>query len=333
MVDSSPSEAQPRTPVRAVDALRNGLDRLENLVGIIQRRDAAEIREIPGLLDQSLDLLTQLKTGGGQWNAEEARLRTIHAQLDRQAGIVVKKLGGSAGFAAQRAQFPEPPDPEARWWWYLDELVTARRRALLRKIAIGVGVVAVLLIVAALVYQRFFAPDPATLARYQHQSNAETLADHGDLAGALAEIELGLDFGPTDPTLLALKAAIQDTLGDLPASEETLAALQAAVEQDAERYSVALGQAYLRLGNPDRTIQEIEALLAVQPDSAYAYYVLATAQETKGDSFSAIESYSTAANLAAEANDTQLEAMARMAMAYANQHILMPSMGTATPTP
>jgi tetratricopeptide (TPR) repeat protein len=333
MADSTPSQAQARPPVRAVDALREGLDRLENLVGIIPRREAAELREIPALLDQVRDLFAQLQASGGQWSAEEARLRTIHAQLDRQAGVVVKKLGGGAAFAAERARLPEPPDAEARWWWYLDERVAARRRALLKKIAIGVGVAAVLLIAAVVIYQRFFAPDPATLARYEHESNAEALAMEGDLEGALAEIELGLAYDAADPTLLGLKVAILDTQGDSDAAEEARAALMAAVEQDQEKSAVALGQAYLRLGNPNRAVEELNNLLAVMPDSAYAYYLLGTSQEALGDSFSAVQDYLRAADLAAQAGDNQLEAMARMAMAYANQRMMLPDMGTPTPTP
>ncbi len=332
MADSTPSQAQAYPPVRAVDALRIRLDRLENLVGIVQRRDAAEILEIPVLLDQVRDLFAQLQASGGQWNAEEARLRTIHAQLDRQAGVVIKKLGRAA-FAAERARLPEPPDAEARWWWYLDDLVAARRRALLRKIAIGVGVAAVLLIAAVVIYQRFFAPDPATLARYEHESNAEALAMEGDLEGALAEIELGLAYDAADPTLLGLRAAILDIQGDSTAAEEARAALLAAVEQNQEKSAVALGQAYLRLGDPNRAVEVLNNLLAVMPDSAYAYYLLGTSQEALGDSFSAVQDYSRAADLAAQAGDNQLEAMARMAMAYANQRMMLPDMGTLTPTP
>jgi cytochrome c-type biogenesis protein CcmH/NrfG len=174
------------------------------------------------------------------------------------------------------------------------------------------GVVAVLLALVAL-YQRFLAPDAATLARIRQQQAAESLAMQGDAAGALEKVEQALVSSPRDPYLLVFKGTLQQELGQDPAAEQAFETAQA-VLGDRVAFLLARGETYLLLRRAPAALADARAAVELNPQTAAGYMLLGRAYEITEDYPQAIFAYQQASMLAEEQGDFQTSAAARVAM-------------------
>jgi len=320
-----------RPAARPSDELRQILDRLDNLVSILKRREADEILEIPALFERADALLGRLKSRSKEFQAEEARLRALLGQFDKRDRAFVRKLG-MARVAALR---PEPALPEDHWWWYMDEVVAARNRARLRRTLISVAIAAVVLIAAVFIYQQFFAPDPTVVAAYGYRGRAEDLAFSGEYQDALTQVDEGLTLIPEDPEMLVLRGAIQAALGESDAAQTTYAEVQAILDKQErpEDFLFLRAQTYIRIDETQLAIDDMQAALEANPESPEAYYLLAAAQDSSNQVQEAYNNYSMAAQYASLNGNVQLEALARMQLANLTNRLMMPSSPPNTTTP
>ncbi len=314
-------EAERNKPLTLSDQMRDLFDRLEVEIGMLGRSTAAEALQIPALLDEATDMLHVLLEKGGALQGEEARLATLSGRLERKASAFMKAIGGAEALAAARTAAGNPP--AERWWWHMEQVVARQQQAMFRRLvryaAIGVAV----LIALFLIYQQFFAPDPAVSAKLQHLTNAEAAAQEQDYQGALAEVELALTAIPDAAESLVLRGVLRLIEGDEAAATADFGAAKTALGDQADDLPLLRAQTYLRIGLPQDALRELEAALAETPDSAVGYYLQGIAYQALNHLESAVASFEQAADLANASGNSQIEAMARVQMAQVMQSMMM----------
>jgi tetratricopeptide (TPR) repeat protein len=304
-------------PLTRTDELRDQLEELESMIGRLSYSLGKEALSIPALFDVVSVSLDSFHAEGQSLRAEEARLQTASARFSGKANVFLREIGGSR--VLQDARRVRQPDPE-QWWWYVDELVTGRRRRRLRRLLqLGAGVVLVL-VVLAILYQRFLAPDPATRERLRRQTNAENLALQGDVAGALGEVDGALAIAPDDANLLALKGVLHQVLGQDVFADEAYAAAEQAYA-DAESFLLARARAYLLLDQAEAALVDAQAVVELNPESAAGYMLMGRAYERLEDYLEAVLAYEQASTLAEELGDFQLAGTARINVGMLMQHL------------
>jgi len=308
-------------PLTRADELRCQLSELEAKIGRLGHDMGKEALAILPLFDRVSATLASFQVDGQSMRAEMARLETVSAELRRKAGTFLREIGGPGPLQeARRARQPDPAD----WWWFLDQLVSERRWVRRRLLLRWAAALAVALVLLFVLYQRYLAPDPATLARLRHQRNAESLVSTGDLAGALGEVEQALALAPDDPSLLIFKGGLQQQLGRTDLAEDTFAAAEAA-SANREEFLLARGHMYLFLQQMPAAAEDAGALLILNPGSAAGYMLLAQVNEQLGDYREAILAYQQAAALADAQGDARLAATARISMGLLMQRMPLES--------
>jgi tetratricopeptide (TPR) repeat protein len=295
-------------------------------LGKLKYGDREDAEAILHLLDQAEATLNTMKEKGVKLPAEEVRFESLGSQLESKQARLLQKLGGAKALSALR----EARDPDAaKWWWYLDHKIASERRARWRRIGTWsvLGLIAFALLVFG--YERFLAPDPAVRRAYGHQKNAETLAEQGDYAEALAEVNRALAETPEEPYLLTIQGVCHQMLGETEAAEESFAAAQAAYESQ-ELFLRVRAQVYLRINRPDELEADANALLALEPDSPHAHFYLGLVNEVRQDYQTAQSHYEKASELAQAADETELHVMANMQLSQVMNK--MASAPTLTPT-
>jgi hypothetical protein len=91
--------------------------------------------------------------------------------------------------------------------------------------------------------------------------------------------------------------------------------------------------AYLRVGDIEAASADAEEAIAKHPESGWPYTVRANVAVERGDFLEASDALEEAANLAAAAGDTQLEAYARTQRAMVLQLSASQPMGSGTEEP
>ena len=322
-------KSQRRAAHTSADALRETLNQLEIQLGKLKYGAREDAKEILHLFDQAEAALHTLEEKGVQMPAEEVRFESLCSQLENRQARLLKKLGGGKALSDLReARDPHDLD-EAHWWWRLDHKIASERRARWRRIAMwGVlGLIAFALL--AFGYERFLAPDPAVRRAYGHQRNAEMLAEQGDYAEALAEVNLALAETPDKPYLLTLQGVCHQMLGETEAAEESFAAAQAAYDSP-ELFLRVRAQVYLQINRPDELEADANALLALEPDSPHAHFYLGLVNEVRKDYQAAQSHYEKASELAQAADETELHVMASMQLSQVMNKLA--SAPTLTPT-
>lgn len=320
-------EAERHHPLTDSDLLREALNKLENQLGVLGRTEADEAIEIPSLLDEAAFLIDSLRAKGSPLQAEEVRMRTILAKLERNAPKYLSTVG------ADRLAKARPEDvPDNHWWWYADRKVAEQRRAAfsrsLRLAAVVVGVVVVL----AILYQAFLAPDPMVTERMRRMNNAELLVDEGDIPAALEQVHLAQTAIPDYPYTIIVEAVYHEALGDSDRADQLFSTAKALSENDDE-FLIQRAEAYLRAYNPEAAIEDAHVLIERDPDSATGYYIRGLAEQALNQLDAAYNSFQRAAELADEANDTRLSGVARVQMAYLAQQSMTIPATQLTPTP
>ncbi len=303
------------------DQLRLRIDHAEKILRF-DTPDAA--RDLLATLHEAHRMADQLQRESPQIDLrpERARLSGLDDRALRNAKSLVKALGGMAAFEQFRQQFDAQPDDR---WWQLDaKIALDRRRLLQRLLTVGVALAA-LGVVVFLARDVLFPYNPVSDA----VSNAGARFDAGDLPAALAEIEAGLNAAPDSMELLAWKGILLRLMGNTDASEQAFNQARQYARDEVDFY-LTRAQAYIRVGRYDDVIADADVVLAIAPNSADAYYLRATGYEGKGDVYQAMLNVDRAAQLAQEAGNDALYALARYRYAMLMQANILP---TAAPTP
>lgn len=305
----------------SADELRLRIDHAEKILRF-DTSDAA--RDLLATLHQAHRMADQLErdSPGIDLRPERARLSGLDDRVLRNAKSLVKALGGMAAFEQFRRQFDAKPDD---LWWQLDARIALDRRRLLQRLVTTGVVLAVLGVIVFLARDFLFPYNPVSEA----VSNAGVSLDAGDLPAALAEIESGLVAAPDSAELLVWKGILLKLMGDEQGSEQAFEASRRYARNETEFYLLR-GQTYIRIGRYDDVIADADAVLAIDPDSAEAYYLRATGYEGKGNVFQAMMDVDQSAQLAQDAGNDALYALARYRYAMLMQAGIVP---TAAPTP
>ncbi|MDX9954347.1 MAG: hypothetical protein RBT75_09640 [Anaerolineae bacterium] len=303
-----------KAPATPAEALRVLLETLEQRVGSLARADTAAALEIPALFDQAAALLAQLQARGVELPAEQGRFESLSAQYRGKAALFLKRIGGAAVLAEQRAaRQPEP----AAWWWSVDLALAAQRKAALRRQLRWASGALALLALAGLIYTRFFAPTPVERALYRYQFTAADLAGAGEVAAALEQVEQALALDPGNPEFLTMKGVFLEALAD-PAAEAAHRAAEQA-HGDSESYLIMRGQLEVQLERWEAVQGTAEALLATRADSAFAYLYRGMAEEALGNPAQARADYERAGELAQAQQLHEIYVTARTLLANSMQ--------------
>ena len=290
------------------------LDRLEVLAGKIGMNSADQSIELLCGLDAARERINRLE-GTTSRKVVESQFADITARLRSEPANFLKDLGGAPVLDSLRQQ--RQPSQQ-NWWWYLDQQQAQTRKSGLRKLGFSLVGITVGVLLAALVYNLFLAPDPATVARYQAENAARDFMTAGQLDEALAEVETGLVAVPGDPSLLVLKGVILEQRGQEQLAQQVLlVAKQHAGSR--EEFFQMLGQAYLMVSRYEDALTAADDMLKENPQSAQAYLLIGQVQEVQRQYSKAFDSYTRAYDLADAQEQTQLAGLARVKMAMVLQ--------------
>ena len=283
------------------DALRAMIAECEKLLATVSTANAA------ALMEHATDahaLLDKLERAGSDTRSEQSRLDTIDERIVKNAKRIVSASGGTLAFIALRQRLAVGDASNERWW-RLDDVLAEQRTAQIRKLAIAGAVVIVLGIAAYLARGVLFPPDPVGDALVA----AQRALGQNDTATALSAIDAGLTIVPTNTQLLVWRGAVLELRGD-PTAVDMFA--QARARAGDKTFLLERAQADLVLGNNDRPIADLTALIVIDPNAPEAYFLRATAFENKRQFDRAMADLETAADTAQRAGNDTLYATARV---------------------
>jgi len=307
-----------------LDRLRSLLDKADARIGSLETASPDQALELLRMLDDIESIHADLAAMGVDMRAEDTRLETVRLTLQRKAGLVLRLLRPHGGIAELREKYRAS---EQRWWWYLDHYEAEQRKRAVRGLMVGVGVIIAIIAFIAILFQTVLRPNPEAVARLNYTQQAQTAVQRGDLNEALHILDQAVTEFPNDGEILIWRGVVLSLLGRQADAQKSFAAARRAYPDEAS-YLVERSNIRLQAGDADGALADAQAAIVADPTSAQAYLMLGGAQEVKGQYQAALQSYSTAANLAAASNNTQLEAIAKIRMAT-----LMQVAPLALPTP
>lgn len=303
------------------DEVRSVLSDCEQALGSLPGSGGRALAILHGL-DRLHDLLPELETRGMDLRSERTRLANLEAELLRLAAALVRELRAVGGLSTARQAVPVD---RTRWWWYLDEHAGQQRWSQARRVLLGAGVAAAVLLVLALVYQRFMAPDPVVVRSLELRSQGETLAQAGDYNAALAKLEEAQALVPSDGELFVWRGVLAALAGEpTRASELFDAAVPLFDGQSA--FLIARAQTYLQLQDADGALADAAAVLKGDPESPEGLLVQAGALEAKGLDGQAVDSFEAASRYAEQRGMDELSAVARFRMGLLLQRAGIPQL-------
>ena len=305
------------------------LDRLEILVGRIGFNSPEQARDLLVGLDEVFGRLEQ-------WGDTPARKTTqVHfdallARLRKDAAQFVRDLGGATRLVDLRAGVNPPRTAE---WWYLDELLAARRKAAIRRAGFTLAGVVLALVLLGVIYEAFIAPPPEVTARYRLENSARTLMMDQNWQAALGEVDAALQIAPDDPTLHVLKGVILENSGQGELAEASFTEAKKYMPGEVE-FLLVRAQAYENSGQSEAAMADAQEAVRLDPQSAQGYLVIGGIHESNRRFRDALAAYDQAFQAADAQGQTELAAIARtrtaMVMQVINQGVDIP---TNTPEP
>ncbi len=298
------------------DELRELILACEKMLASLSVGNARELLEQASEAQHLLDTLAQV---GSDVRAEQSRLDTIQERIVKQARPIVAGVGGIQAFASLRDHAGYRTTER---WWRLDDVLAERRTARLKQLGIIVAAIALIGIMGYAFRGVLFPPDPVGDA----VNAAQRALQQGDLVVALQAIDLGLGQMPTSTTLLVWQGNVRELRKDPNAASSFD---KARATTDEARFLMEHSQADLMFGNYDRVITSTSALIAQSPNAAEAYFVRASAYESKNDTDRALADLEKASEVAQLIGNDTLYATARIRIGT----LMQSSLARATAAP
>jgi len=294
--------------------LRSHLQSLEDDAFALAKQDKAVVLDYLTRMDAAQSLFDELDTKGGpDLTPESLRFTTLQERLQKKAPQLLDRLDGSSALQAVR---PAGAAPDRASWWFFDREVARRRAGLAKRIAIIGGAVLILVLIVVILFNTILKPDPATMLRTQKfQAAMELASTERDYLAALAQIEEALDTLPDDPELLVFKGVL---LAELNRSDEAEPLFERVSNLDLEPefLPLARGQILLQLGRADAALEAGQQAVALNPDSAEAWFLTGRAHTVLEQIDLAYEALSKAADLAFEQGNDTLYAIIKINLGY-----------------
>jgi tetratricopeptide (TPR) repeat protein len=261
--------------------------------------------------------------------AEKAQFEYIQKSLDKISRSLIKDLGGIYELLSLR----EVRKPEVNYsWWYLDKTIERKKQMAIRSILLSLTIIAMIFIALVIAFNTILKPDPAVVARYNHQLSAEEFLAKNDLNQALVEVNAGMASGGSDAMLSTMRGVIEALTG----KDEEAAADYADAEKIAGARNAFLemrAETWLRIGRLDDAMMDTQEIIRNDPESAQGYYFYAKALEMRQDNSAALINYQKASELADKQGKIELNATIRMSMAVLMQSVPANITDSRTPTP
>lgn len=314
-------KTQTQKPKTRVEALRALLKDLESHIGRLSELSPEAALEIPRLFDAVDDLMSELQQRGTHLSSEIGQLKTLSARFNKVRADFIRKIGGPQALGQVRRERKPSQD---RWWWFVDHSLAEENKQKTIRLLRVFGLAVILLLAAALVYNRFFAPDPVFQASFGHQQEAENALLEGNPQTALEEVQRALTYTPEEPGLYVLQGVIQEVLGQEQNARDSYDAALDLYDQPDYFYNQRT-ILYLMIGEPQWALEDTWTALEINPDSAITYLHQGQAYENLGEIENAIQSYEKADALAQQTDNAQLQAIIRINLSNVYQRISLPT--------
>jgi tetratricopeptide (TPR) repeat protein len=257
------------------------------------------------------------------------QIDAILARLQNEANTFLRDLGGKEALRRLRVERTPPAENS---WWFLDEWLAQRRRESTRKNLRSLGITAMVLVILAVLYQAFLAPDPALLAQLRHEQSSRDALMTGNFAEALAQVEQAEQYDPQNVELLVLKGVILQLSGKTEQAGPVFNQAEQAAESR-EYFLLTRGQTYLMAGDLDAAMADVDMVLAENPQSPSGYLLVAQVYENQGEYLRAYDSYQQSSSLANAQEQPEIAALARTRLAYLVQIMNSPMLELTVPPP
>jgi len=307
-------QAVPRRPLTRVDEIREALSRIEDRVRRLPDPSVDGV-DLLALLDSTDGQLRDLETANANVGAERARLESTWLTLQSRADPFLRQVGPT--LADERSRRDEATLGP---WWFLDVTQARSRNRRLARAALGALAFVALLGATWLAYQLLLAPPPEVQQALEHIAGGETLAERGDLVGALAEFETAASLIPADPEPLVWLGVLHQVSGNDSSAREAFAAARN-LELEEWEFLFQRGMIRLQLGELEAAGEDAQAAVQAAPNWAYGYYLRASTAETAGDVYAAVEDYRLASDLASETGELELAAAAQVQLGLLIQYL------------
>ncbi len=314
-------KTQTHKPETRVESLRAIIKNLEKQISGLSEISPDDALEIPRLFDEADDLLNDLQSRGTNLSSELSQVKTLFAQFNKVMRDFIRKIGGPQKMVKAREEMKPSED---RWWWFVDNSLAEDNKRKTIHLLRNFGLMVVLLLIAALVYNQFFAPDPAIQSSYGHHQEAENALIEGDLQLALQEVQSAITYTPKEPDLFVLQGIILETLGQENEARVSYDTAHSLYEQPEHFYNQRT-ILYLMLDEPQLALEDCQKAIEINPDSAISYLYQGQAYEKLGDIENAIQNYEKADELARQTDNPQLQAFIRINLTNTYQSIFLPT--------
>lgn len=322
------SKTQTKIPPTRAAKFRETLKALETRVAKLAETRPEAALEILPLFDQIMQDINDLQELGMNLSSEMGQYETILAQFKKKRALFIRRIGGSE--VLEDARVKHQPSEE-HWWWYVDQSLSLENRQRTIRWLRTVGIAALALLILTLLYQKFLAPDPAVRASYGHSQRAENALISGDFETALLEVQNAVALTPDQPELYVIQGVIQQNLDQ---SEEAQQSFDTARQKYGanDLFYNERAMLYLMMGDIQLAMEDAQAALETNPESAFSYLYLAQAYELQGNIPKAIENYEKADEIAQKTGNAQLQAIIRVSLSNAYQTISFPTPEAAEET-
>jgi tetratricopeptide (TPR) repeat protein len=281
------------------DRLRAQIDEAERLSA---RLTAGNSRDAVLAVHRAEQMIAALGASGPDLRGERTRIDALHNVLTRNAGRIVKALGGPLGFQRLRRE----SRGEIAWpVWQLDRRVHEIRRRRLRLTGVTVAVVLAVGLGAYLARDILLPPDPVGDAL----SQARAAYADGDSERAITALDLGLTQAPTSTQLLIWKGVLLEGEGDPGAALQFERARTVAPQT---QFLFERAMVYVELQDADAVLTDANAMIAQQPEMPEGYFVRASGYELKENLPAALADLEKAAALADAQGNAPLYAAAKV---------------------
>lgn len=292
------------------DELRELLNTLEDRGPSLKVLNSTKALILLRDLDIVSDLFAQLEATGLNLLSEQSRFKAIQSHFKRNAALILKALGGPEALDEFR---PSPPPSRERWWWYSHELVAAQQRRLAKQIATTVLVIVGMIGAIVLIFNTVLAPSPEAVARVEAENESMAAFEVGDYELAIAEVEEGLAVVPDDPTLLIIRGAFLEFLGN---DNEAAQSLETARNNlnDPTTFHLTLAETYMKIGQYIKAEDEARASIELDNTISSTWLILAQSLEGQGRLDEAVEAYEQAGDIALANGDSEIVVLVRLAL-------------------
>lgn len=291
------------------DELRELLTKLEQRQFKLQAMTSTQALILLRELDQLDTLFEELEATGLSLLPEQGRFKSLESRLRQNAAPLLRALGGPEALAEHRPEHA----PVDRWWWTIDELVAARRKRTLKRIALGVSILALLLGGLIIAFNTILAPSPEVKLAFDLEQKISAAIKAQDYRGALVVVDEGLLQLPHNPHFWLYKGVLHQLLTETVAAEQAFAQAQAQFN-DPLKFYLRRSELQLRLNQPQQAEEDARAAIALDERSAQAWLLLGQALQWQERAVEAIPVYERAGQLAMESGDSEIVVLARLAL-------------------